>query len=54
MSKETIETVYSIVLLLHHHVGIDFCAVDVSVSQEATRGVEVAASSEGHRGEGVP
>lgn len=54
MSKDTVETVYGIGRLLYHHVGIDFCAVDVSVPQEAIRGVEVAASSEGHHGEGVP
>ena len=38
---------------LHHDIGIDFGAVDVGVPQKAARSVEVAASGEGHRGEGV-
>ncbi len=38
---------------LHHHIGIDFGAMDVGASQQAACGVEVAASGEGHRGEGV-
>ena len=52
--EDGVEEVHGLSAPLHHHVGIDFCAVDVSVPQEATRSVEVAASSEGHRGEGVP
>ena len=52
--EDGVEEVHGLSAPLHHHVGIDFCAVDVSVPQEATRGIEVAASSEGHRGEGVP
>ncbi len=34
-------------------IGIDFGAMDVGASQQAACGVEVAASGEGHRGEGV-
>ena len=52
-SEDAVEKVHGLGSPLHHDIGIDFGAVDVGVSQEAARGVEVAASGEGHRGEGV-
>ena len=52
-SEDAVEEVHGLGSPLHHHIGIDFGAVDIGVSQEAARRVEVAASGEGHRGKGV-
>ena len=52
-SEDAVEEVHGLGSPLHHDIGINFGTVDVGVSQEAARGVEVAASGEGHRGEGV-
>ena len=41
VSEDAIEQVHRLGSFLHHHVGIDFCAVDVGMSQEAACGVEV-------------
>ena len=51
--EDGVEEVHGLRAPLHPHVGMDFSAVDIGVPQEATRGVEVAASSERQRGEGV-
>ena len=52
-SEDGVEEVNGLGSPLHHHIGIDFGAVDVGVPQKTARGVEVAASGEGHRGKGV-
>ncbi len=52
-SEDAVEEVHGLGTPLHHHIGIDFGAMDVGASQQAACGVEVAASGEGHRGEGV-
>ena len=52
-SEDAVEEVHGLGAPLHHHIGIDFGAVDVGMPQKAARGIEVAASGEGHRGEGV-
>ena len=52
-SEDAVEEVHGLGSPLHHHIGIDFSAVDVGVPQEAARRIEVAASCERHRGEGV-
>ena len=52
-SEDAVEEVHGLASQFHHHIGIDFRAVDIGVSQEAACGVEVTASGEGHRGECV-
>ena len=52
-SEDAVEEVHGLGSPLHNHIGIDFGAVDIGVSQKAARGIEVAASGEGHRGKGV-
>lgn len=52
-SEDAVEEVHGLGAPLHHHIGINFGAVDAGVSQKAARGVEVAASGKCHRGEGV-
>ena len=52
-SEDAVEEVHGLGSPLHHDIGIDFGAVNVGVPQKTARGVEVAASGEGHRGKGV-
>lgn len=53
LTEQTVHQVNGIRFFLHHHVCVYFRGVDVGVSKKFARRVQVAASSECHRGESM-
>ena len=52
-SEDAVKHINRIDFLFHHHIGIDFCGVDVCMPQHLTCGVDVTSCCQNEGGEGV-